>query len=226
MKLQELKSAWNQYSSTDASRHRVNETDLQNMLRKRTQDLIGHIDRNVRIGFIVFIALSLFFILDDFVISPLLAEGTDIPSWILLINGLSILIIVGSFIYFSTCYVRAKKNYSYNNDLRHVLQSIIQIINTYRRLFYWGLGILLLVNCINFITGLLTGIEVAASRYRIAIEDLDHTQLIWKMAIGMVILIILIVLLFFLFRWGFRKLYGRYIAQLEETLKELDEEGK
>jgi hypothetical protein len=226
MKLQELKSAWNQYSSTDASRHRVNETDLQNMLRKRTQDLIGHIDRNVRIGFIVFIALSLFFILDDFVISPLLAEGTDIPSWILLINGLSILIIVGSFIYFSTCYARAKKNYSYNNDLRHVLQSIIQIINTYRRLFYWGLGILLLVNCINFITGLLTGIEVAASRYRIAIEDLDHTQLIWKMAIGMVILIILIVLLFFFFRWGFCKLYGRYIAQLEETLKELDEEGK
>jgi hypothetical protein len=224
MKLQELKSAWNQYSSTDANRHRMNETDLQNMLRKRTQDLIGHIDRNVRIGFIVFIALSLFFILDDFVISPLLAEGTDIPSWILLINGLSILIIVGSFIYFSTCYARAKKDYSYNNDLRHVLQSIIQIINTYRRLFYWGLGILLLVNCINFVTGLLTGIEIAASRYRVAIEDLDHTQLIRKMAIGMVLLIILIVFLFFIFRWGFRKLYGRYITQLEETLKELDEE--
>ena len=223
MKLQDLKSAWNQYSSTDASRHRLNETDLQNMLRKRTQGLIERINRNIRIGLISFMLLSLLFILDDFVISPLLAGGTDIPFWIILINGLSILIIVGSFIYFSTCYSRAKKDYSQSNDLKYVIQSIIHILNTYRRLFYWAVGILLLVNCINFFTGLFTGIEVAASRYRVAVGDLDHTQLIRKMAIGMFILIVLIAILFFFFRWGFRKLYGRYIKQLEETLKELEE---
>jgi len=223
MKLQDLKSAWNQYSSTDANRHQLKESDLQNMLRKRTLGLIERIDRNIRIGFVIFIVLSLFFILDDFVISPMLAGGTDIPLWILLINGISILIIVGSFIYFSVAYTRAKNDYSQSNDLKHVLRSMIHIIHTYRRLFYWALGILLLVNCINFFTGLLTGIEVAASRYRVAIEDLDHAQLFRKTAIGMVVLVILIVLLFFFFRWGFRKLYGRYVAQLEETLKELEE---
>ena len=223
MKLQDLKSAWTQYSSTDASRHQLNESDLQNMLRKRTLGLIERIDRNIRIGFAIFVTLSLFFILDDFVISPLLAEGTDIPTWIILINGISVLIIVGSFIYFSTAYSRAKEDYSQSNDLKHVLQSMIHIIQTYRRLFYWALGILLLVNCINFFTGLLTGIEVAASRYRVAIEDLDHTQLFRKTAAGMVVLILLIALLFFFFRWGFRKLYGRYVTQLEETLKELEE---
>jgi len=223
MKLQILKSAWNQFSSTDASRHQLNESDLQHMLRKRTLGLIERIDRNIRIGFVIFITLSLFFILDDFVISPLLSEGTDIPTWIILINGISVLIIVGSFIYFSTAYFRAKKDYSQSNDLKHVLRSMIYIIHTYRRLFYWALGILLLVNCINFFTGLLTGIELAASRYRVAIEDLDRSQLLQKTAAGMVILVILIVLLFFFFRWGFRKLYGRYLTQLEETLNELEE---
>lgn len=226
MKLQDLRSAWDQYSSTDASRHRLNESDLQNMLRKRTLGLIERIDRNIRIGFIVFIVLSLFFILDDFVISPLLAEGIHIPFWIILINGLSILIIMGSFVYFSVSYSYAKKDYSYSKDLRHVLQAIIRIINTYRRLFYGALGILLLVNCINFFTGLFAGIEVAASRYHIAIEDLDHTQLVRKMVIGMMILIALLAVLFFFFRWGFSKLYGRYIDQLDETLRELLEEGE
>ena len=223
MKLQDLKSAWNQYSSTDASRHQLDESDLQNMLRKRTLGLIERIDRNIRIGFAIFVALSLFFILDDFVISPLLAGGTDIPTWIILINGISVLIIVGSFIYFYIAYSRAKNDYSQSNDLKHVLQSMVHIIHTYRRLFYWALGILLLVNCINFFTGLLTGIEAAASRYHVAIEDLDHRQLLRKAAAGMVILVILIALLFFFFRWGFRKLYGRYVTQLEETLKELEE---
>lgn len=223
MKLQDLKSAWTQYSSTDASRHQLKASDLQNMLRKRTMGLIGRIDRNIRVGFVIFTALSLFFILDDFVISPMLAGGTDIPGWIILINGFSVLVIVASFIYFSISYDRAKRDYSQSNNLKDVLRSMIHIIRTYRRLFYWALGILLLVNCINFFTGLLTGIEAVASRYRVAIEDLDHSQLLQKTAAGMVILVILIVLLFFFFRWGFRKLYGRYLTQLEETLNELEE---
>jgi hypothetical protein len=30
---------------------------------------------------------------------------------------------------------------------------------------------------------------------------------------------------FFLLRWGFNKLYGRYLVKLNEPLKELDESG-
>jgi heme/copper-type cytochrome/quinol oxidase subunit 2 len=193
------------------------------MLRKRTLGLIGLIDRNIRIGFIAFIVLSLCFILDDFVLSPLLSEGTEIPPWIILIDGLSVLLILGTFTYFCMSYYRAKQNYSQSNDLRHVLKSIICILNTYRRLFHWALGILLLVLCVAFLTGLFMGVETAAFRQRIAIEDLDQSQLIRQMAGGMILLIVLVSILFFFFRWGFRKLYGRYITQLEETLNELEE---
>ncbi len=223
MKLEELKSAWNQYSATDASRHQLKESDLQQMLRKRTLSLIERIDRNIRIGFVAFTLLALFFLLDDFVVSPWLSEGNKIPSWIVLIDGLSVLIVLGTFIYFSVSYSHAKKDYSHSNDLKHVLQSIIKILNSYRRLFYWGLGILLLVFGVAFVTGLMMGVEIAAFRHRIAIQDLNQGQLIRQLTEGFIILILMISLLFLFFRWGFRKLYGRYITQLQETLRELED---
>jgi len=223
MKLKDLRSAWSQYSSTDASRHLLDEADLTGMLKKRTLSLIERIDRNIKIGFVIFPALSLFFILDDFVLSPSISGGDQVPGWIVLIDGLSTLFVLGTFIYFSLSYSAVKKNFSQSNDLKHVLKSIIRILETYRTLFYWALGILLLVLGIAFVTGLFSGVETAASRYGVAIGDLDREQMIEQMTEGMLILIAMIGVLFFFFRWGFRKLYGNYISKLEDTLGELEE---
>ncbi|MEL7586770.1 MAG: hypothetical protein AAGU19_08650 [Prolixibacteraceae bacterium] len=223
MKLQDLKSAWNQYSSTDASRHQLKEAELHHLLRKRTLGLIDRIDRNIRIGFVAFLILSVLFILDDFILSPLLSEGNRIPFWIIIIDGLSITLILSTFFYFYLNYTRAKNSYSQSDDLRRVLNSLINILNTYRRSFHWALGVLLFVLCIAFFSGLLMGVETAAFRQKVAIAELDQSQLIAQIAQGMVILIVLIGILFLFFQWGFRKLYGRYITQLEETLKELEE---
>lgn len=223
MKLKDLKSAWNQYSSTNANRYQLNEAELEYLLKKRTLNLIGRIDYNFMIGCMVFLVLSLFFILDDFVFTPYLSDGEEIPAWIVLIEGVSRLFILGTFFYFGLNYYTVRKGYSQSNDLRHVLKSIIRILNTYRRLFSWALGVLLVVTCVEFITGLFIGIEIAAYRQQVAIEDLNQSQLIRQMAVGMVILTIIIGALYFFFHWGFRKLYGRYITQLEETLNELDE---
>ena len=223
MKLKNLRSAWSQYSSTDASRHLLDEADLTDMLKKRTLSLIERIDRNIKIGFIIFLALSLFFILDDFVLSPSISNGDKVPGWIILIDGLSTFFILGTFIYFSLSYSAVKKGFSQSNDLKHVLKSIIRILETYRTLFYWAVGILLLVLCIAFVTGLFFGVETAASRYGVAIGDLDRKQVVEQMTEGLLVLIALISALFFFFRWGFRKLYGNYISRLGDTLHELEE---
>lgn len=224
MKLQDLKSAWNQYSSTDASRHRLRESDLQQMLRRRTLSLIERIDRNIKIGFGALSLLTIFFLLDDFVLSPWLSEGNTIPFWIILTDAFSLLLILGTFIFFNLSYSRAKRDYSQSRDLKHVLNSIIRILSAYRFLFYWGIGILLLVFSIAFVTGLMTGVEVAAFRHHIAVDQLDKSQLIRQLTWGVLILILLVIFLFLFFRWAFRKLYGHYIARLKETLRELEEE--
>ena len=224
MELNELKTAWNKFSSKDANKHQLGEEAILNMLKKRTKNLIERIDRNIKIGFGVLILLSLFFIFDDFFLTPSLAKGIEIPFWILVIDGINTVFILGTFIYFSLSYQSVKKTYSYNNDLRNVLQSIIKILYTYQRLFYVALAILLLVLSVNFVTGLFGGVEMKADELGANMFDLGSSpQMIGTIILGMMILLAFISGLFFLFHWGFRKLYGNYISELKETLQELDE---
>lgn len=225
MELNDLKSAWSKYASTDANKHRLNEADLHDMMKKRTKGLIERIDRNIKIGFAFLMVLTLFFVVDDFVLTPSLSKGLKVPSWILWIDGLNTLFILSTFAYFSLKYYAIKRTYSQSNNLRQVLQSIIRILHSYRKLFYMALTILLLVLSVGFITGMFIGIEMAAQRNGGTIENLDQAQLVRQMITGLLMLFALIAVLFFLFRMGFRKLFGNYISKLESTLKELEEIG-
>ena len=223
MELNQLKNAWSRYSSTDADKHRLDETELHRMLKRRTNGLIDRIDRNVRIGFAAVFALVLFFMADDFFITPNFAEGALIPTWIYAIDALNTLFFLGTFLYFGLQYRGVKKQYSQSSDMRRVLGAAIQLLNTYRRLFYWALCVLLIVISVTFVTGLLFGFQVAATRLGVEIDDLNTTQMIHILLQGLGVLLASVAMLFFLFRWGFRRLYGRYIKQLEGTLAELDE---
>ena len=141
------------------------------------------------------------------------------------IDGLNTLFILGTFVYFSLKYYTIKRTYSQSNNLRQVLQSIIRILHSYRKLFYMALAILLLVLSVGFITGMFIGVEMAAQRNGGTIENLDQAQLVRQMITGLLMLFALVTVLFFLFRMGFRKLFGNYISKLESTLKELEEIG-
>lgn len=224
MELKDLKKAWNQFSSKDANKHELEEGAIDEMLKNRTKNLIERIDRNIKIGFGLLLLLGLFFIMDDFFLSPGLADGVEIPGWIMIIDGISALFILGTFLYFSIRYHSIKKSYSLSNNLRNVLQSIINILFTSRKLFYSALAILLLVLSISFVTGLFRGVELKANELGADMMDLGSSpQMIRTIIFGMLILLVFISGLFILFRWGFRKLYGNYISQLKETLQELDE---
>lgn len=225
MELNDLKSAWSKYASTDANKHRLNEADLHDMMKKRTKGLIERIDRNIKIGFAFLMVLIIFFVVDDFVLTPSLSKGLKVPGWILWIDGLNTLFILGTFVYFSLKYYTIKRTYSQSNNLRQVLQSIIRILHSYRKLFYMALAILLLVLSVGFITGMFIGVEMAAQRNGGTIENLDQAQLVRQMITGLLMLFALVTVLFFLFRMGFRKLFGNYISKLESTLKELEEIG-
>ena len=70
MDLKDLKKTWEKL----ASNKELDENQIRVMLGKRTKNLIERIERNIRIGFIVLLLLILFFVLNDFVISPLLVK--------------------------------------------------------------------------------------------------------------------------------------------------------
>ena len=145
MELDQLKNAWNKFSDTQASRHRVDETELRRMLKRRTNGLIDRIDRNVRIGFSVIVAIVLFFLIDDFYLTPTFADGAQVPAWIYLIDALNTIILVGTFGFFWNQYRGVKKHYSQSNDMHQVLTDSIQALMKFRRLFYGALTVFLLV---------------------------------------------------------------------------------
>jgi len=223
MELKDLQSAWSKYVSAETDKHRLDETELQKMLKRRASGLIDRIDRNVKIGYAVVFVLVLFFAADDFFLTPNLSDGLPVPSWIYLVDALTTLLILGTFIFFSVQYNGVKKHYLQSNDMKKVLKSAIQLLSTYRRLFYVVLFTLLVVVAVTFVTGLFFGLEVAANRQGVDVGDLNRSQMITVLIGGLLLLTGAVSLLFFLFRWGFRRLYGRYIDRLKETLAELEE---
>ncbi len=225
MELNDLKTAWNKFSSDDANKHQLGEEAIYDLLNKRTKNLIERIDRNIKIGFAVLIVLTLMFVLDDFFFTPRLVADYELtPDWIQWMEGLGIFFIAGSFVYFWLGYRAATKDYSQSNDLEKVLRAIVRILYVYRKLFYLALGILLLIMSISFVTGLYSGVDLKAHELGATLTDVSSSpEMIKTIILGIVIFLVFIAALFALFSWGFRKLYGNYIFKLKETLNELNE---
>ena len=227
MELNDLKSAWEKLSSKDAKKYQLGEEAILDMLKKRTKNLIERIDRNIKIGFFVLLLLSVFFVLDSLILTPYLAKerNVEIPSWVFLTDAINTLFILGTFIYFSVRYYSVKKSYSQTSNLRNVLKGIVKLLNTYRVLFYLAVTILLFVVGVNFVTGMFSGLEMAAKLQGGLVQDLNASQVASRVTIGIIILFAFTGGLFWFFSWGFRRLYGNYINKLNDTLNELDEIG-
>jgi len=218
MELDQLKNAWNKYTNTDADKHRLDEAEVRRMLKRRTKNLIDRIDRNVRIGFVAVIALVLFFVIDDFYLTPTFGDGVEVPFWIYLIDAFNTFFLVGTFLYFWQQYRNVKQHYSQSNDMRGVLSSSIQILTTFRRLFYAALSVLLLVIVVSALAGFFANPDLRSEEM---LAERNYTLVFGSLAV----LLAIVGVIFVIFHWGFCRLYGRYITQLKETLAELDEIG-
>jgi len=226
MDLKDLKKAWDKYSSKERG-NELDENAIREMLRGRTKSLIDRIERNIKIGFIVILGLILFFILDDLVISPLLVEGIseeiEVPGWVIILDLITNFIIVATFIMFAWNYYRVKKKCDVVSDLPDTLKKIIRILNIYQRLFYFAIFVLLASTASGFIAGMYKGVVYSAQENGFSVNELETGHILFIVFIGLLVLALISAGLFFLFRWGFRRLYGNYLKKLKLTLKELNE---
>lgn len=216
MELNDLKQAWSKFSASEANRHRMDEDELRRMLKRRTNSLMDRIDRNVRIGFAVMALLVCFFVVDDFILTPNLADEVRVPFWILVIDLLNTLFLLGTFLYFRLQYKTVRNDYTNTSDMRRVLNSSIRLLTTYRKLFYWSLAALLFVIAVSVTAGFFANPNLESEVYFEERNQLAVFQ-------GLFVLCLILMAIFALFHWGFRRLYGRYIRQLKNTLAELDE---
>lgn len=228
MDLKDLKSAWETYSSKEVSKHQLDKDSIRELLKNRTQSLVERIDRNIRIGLGILLIFIGYVIADSMFLSAyfskvIINDVVEYPKWLVPIDFFSTALIVTTYLFFVIKYIGIKKHFSIDLQLKDLLQGILETVITYRRLFYMAVVILLLNFFASFIAGYYEGLKIIAASRNISISNLDTFQ-IWKsVGAGILFLIPLIIIPFFALRWGFNKLYGKYLQSIRETLKELDE---
>jgi hypothetical protein len=91
---------------------------------------------------------------------------------------------------------------------------VIGILTLYQRLFTVALIIIMLSSGTGFLVGYFTSIQS---------QQIPEGFMIPVILFGVFLIVLLTLMLFLLLRWIFRRIYGNYLAQLRETLAELDE---
>lgn len=223
MELNDLKKTWSRVSSGKE----LDEEQIKGILGKRTNNLIDRINRNVRIGFIVLFALILLFVVDDFIIAPRLAGGMELnikmPQWLVLLSVFSNALIISAFIYFVVKYYRVRKLCDITCNLRDTLIRIIEILRIYQRLFYLTLFIFAMALALQFISGMYAGMAYGLEDVGMSLSEISLEKWFLLTGLGLLVLVLSVGGVYLLMRWGFRKLYGKYLHKLKHTLMELDE---
>lgn len=226
MELKDLKSAWDTYSSQEVDKHRLGKENIHELLKNRTKTLVDRIDRNIRIGMAVILVFIAYVIVDDIYLSELiLTEPIKYPSWMIPMDIFSNAIIVTTYLFFVLRYFRIKRSFSPDTQLKDLLNGILNTLKTYQRLFYLAVVILLINMIVSFAAGLYQGVKYKVDSVSGGMENLATSKILIIIGVGLAILIPLIAVTFFILRWGFNRLYGRYLVRLNETLQELDESG-
>lgn len=226
MDINDLKKVWDKYSSIEKGEE-LDEAAINEMLSGRTKSLIEKIERNIKIGFFIILALILLFIADDLFISPVILNGIseelNVPQWIVFLDILTTLVIIATFFVFVNKYYRVKKECDVTCDLAGTLKKIIHILNLYQRMFYYAIFVVLASTATGFIAGFFKGLEYSSQISGVSVNEIQPWQTVVAILIGLVVLGLISAGLFFLFKWGFRRLYGNYLQQLKSTQAELNE---
>lgn len=222
MELKDLKSAWAAYSSQEVDKHRLGKENIHELLKTRTRTMVERFNRNIKVGmfllgtYIAYVFIDYLF-LSSYLLKILIHMNVEYPKWLEPLGVFSTALIVLTYLFFVIRYLKIKQNFSPDTQLKGFLTGIRDTLVTYQRMFYLAVIILLIDITINFSAGVYKGLQLRA--------NLETSKILLILGISLLILILTVTLLFFILRWGFNKLYGRYLIKLNETLLELDESG-
>jgi hypothetical protein len=227
MELKDLKSAWVTYSSQEVDKHRLGKDHIHEMLKNRTKSLVDRIDRNIRIGMGILLLFIVYVIIDSIFLSDLpkaiVHRAVEYPKWLIPIDLFSTTLIITTYLFFIIRYLKIKRSFSIHLQLKDLLLGIQETLKTYRRMFYLAVVILMINIIVSFTAGVYQGLKFKADSVTGGIINLTTSQTLKIVGISLLTIILLVAFSFFVLRWGFNKLYGKYLQSLSDTLKELDE---
>jgi hypothetical protein len=230
MELDDLKTAWNKFSSENEEQHKLPEENFSKILKKRTIDIADRIGRNIRIGIGIILGWILLGFAFDFVATPLFDKILDKPYleegfmlWAFVAETIIYLLIFTAIVIFWLRYKKIEKTEFDHANLKSRVTQLINMLNSYKRMFYVLLGIVLLYAVAAFSSGF-----IMEYSYQLQQKGIDHTSIDFgkKVVIALTFIIsisIILAIYFLLFQLFFKRLYGKYLKQLNNTLLELNE---
>jgi hypothetical protein len=228
MDLKDLKSAWETYSSQEMNKHRLEKDTIREMLKTRTKSLVERIDQNIRIGLTILLLFIAYVVADSMFLSAwfskvIIHDVVEYPKWLVPIDFFSTALIITTYLFFVIRYLKIKRSFSIDLNIKDLLNGILETVQTYRRMFYLAVIFLLINMVVGFIAGFYEGIKYTAHSTGGTIGNLPTSKIITVAVVGLLLLTALLGVTFYILRWGFNKLYGKYLQSIKETLKELDE---
>ncbi|HAH23675.1 MAG TPA: hypothetical protein DCL77_07950 [Prolixibacteraceae bacterium] len=228
MEFKDLKSAWDTYSSQEVDKHHLGKESIHELLRTRTQTMVDRIDRNILIGMSVLLVFIAYVVVDSLFLSDyfsnlLMDKVIEYPKWLKFLDVFTTTLIITTYLFFAIRYLKIRRSFSIDLQLKDLLKGILETVQTYRRMFYLAVIILLLNMVVGFVAGIYEGLKFNTINLPGGLENITSSKIIHVVGIGLAVLIPLIVVTFLILRWGFNKLYGCYLISLNATLKELDE---
>lgn len=230
MELDDFKKAWGEFSTKNEQQLKLSQDDLRKILGKRTKDISERIARNIRIGIGIVLAWIVLGFAIDILATPLFKNMLDKPylseplmTGVFVAEALIYLIIAATLIVFFIRYRKVEKANSQCFKLEERITQLISVVKLYKRMFYVVLVIVLIYVVTTFSLGFFNEFD-----FQMEAKGLDPELLATKakaivfVTFGLAVSIILGIY-YLLFNLFFKRLYGRYLLQLKNTLIELSE---
>ena len=222
MELEDLRSVWQQASDREAGKKALDAEQIKNLLGKQTRSIVDKIDLNIKISFGLILAMIVYFFLEQYILTPQFSTfvPVEIPKWVSISNAVSYVLVIAVFIYFWTCYRKIDTKSISTKNLKESLISLLKALHIFNKLFYFTLVIVLLLIGITFTAGMYMGIEYNMQEMEM---ELSTGKVLLMIGLGLAALSFFLWVFYSIYKWIFNRLYGRYLVQLEDTLKELNE---
>jgi len=203
MELDEFKQRFKEQMPQETSLHSADE--LEGYIRKRTRSIIASVKRNIRFEILacfVFIAVAIW------------AWFAYPVSYVRAISLLTVCVCCLLLVYLVNLYRKIGAYEQASLSIKNTLQLVIGILHQFTRVYFQFTMITL---PLAFVFGLATGFLNIKSG-----EGLNHFN--WQRAMVFYSgwFIVWSVIMYFLCKWYIRKLYGKYLQQLEEQLKDIE----
>ncbi len=130
--------------------------------------------------------------------------------------------IITAIVIFWFRYNKIEKQNQNNTNLELKLSQLIEILTSYRKLFYMLLIIVLIYILAAFTSGFILGYLHETSQHDTP-TNMQTAGWVFLVLAFVISAGVILLIYYFLFNLFFKRLYGKYLIRLKETLHELNE---